>query len=95
MDLYLSNNSPRNTVLHNSEGQAIYKIVTPMKLGKRITTISKILPISSAASPEGMRDQFAYVAQIEWPIFARNRLRMQGQEMDARSYLQGDGLFKQ
>ena len=94
MELHLSNNSPRNTVLRNSEGQAIYKIVTPKKLGKRTTTVSKTLPLSSAASREDMRDQFVFIAQIDWPIFAKNKLRMQGNEMDASSYLQGDGLFK-
>jgi hypothetical protein len=92
MNLHLANNSPRNTVLRNSEGQAIYKIVTPKKLGKRTTTISKIVPSSS---PEDMRDHFAEVAQIDWPNLGKKRIRMGGQEIDARSYLRRDGVFMQ
>jgi hypothetical protein len=95
MELRLSNNSPRNTVLLNSEGQAIYKIVTPKKLGQRTTSVSKISPLSSTTSPEDALDKFVHVAQIDWPIVGQNTLRMQGQEVDARSYLKTDGFFKQ
>jgi hypothetical protein len=92
MELTLSNNSPRNTVLLNSEGRAIYKIVTPKKLGQRTTSISKISPLSSATSPEVT---FVHLATIDWPVVGRKKLRMQGEEMDARSYLKRDGFFTQ
>jgi hypothetical protein len=90
MDLYLSNNSPRNAVLTTAEGLAMYKMETPKKLGLRTTTVSKIVPNEKE---DDLQDNFAYLAQIEWPVFARDKLRFQREKVVAKSYLKGDGFL--
>jgi hypothetical protein len=44
MELHFTHNSATNTTLYLAEGQALYKIETPFSLGKRTTTISKVVP---------------------------------------------------
>ena len=90
MDLQLSRNSPRNTVLSLPEGQAMYKIVTPKRLGARTTTVSKITPSNNI---EDMKDHFVQFAQIEWPMIGWNQLTYQGQQMLAKNYLRMSGLL--
>jgi hypothetical protein len=91
MKLQLSVNSPKNTILRTPEGQEIYKIVTPRKFGRKVTTITKVVP---NLKWDDMHDRFAHLAEIVWPFCGKGTLRFQGFEVPAESYLRPDGLFK-
>src|SRR3984885_11959349 len=79
MQLYFSNNSPRNAILSNADGQAIYKIDTPKKWGHRISTISKIIPNTTK---DDMQDRFEEIGQIEWHTIHKTILKTGGSELE-------------
>ncbi|TFK34281.1 hypothetical protein BDQ12DRAFT_727059 [Crucibulum laeve] len=58
MHLYLSHNSPWNATYTTSEGQVIYKVETPLRLGTRTATIKRVIP-STELLDVGMRDRIA------------------------------------
>ncbi|KAF8594641.1 hypothetical protein BDV93DRAFT_549157, partial [Ceratobasidium sp. AG-I] len=59
----LSKTSPSNTVLMDPEGNEIYKVSTPYRLGKLETTVSR---------------QGETIATIQWKLFARSTMTMGG-----------------
>jgi hypothetical protein len=61
LELHFSDSSPLNTVLSNTDGQAIYKIETPRKMGSRTSQVFKIIPNEDAMD---MRDHFEKIAEV-------------------------------
>ncbi|KAB5591481.1 hypothetical protein CTheo_5085 [Ceratobasidium theobromae] len=61
----MTTTSPRNTVLTEPDGTAVYKVSTPRKLGNRITTITR-------------GDDSEVVAVIHWNLITKNTITMDG-----------------
>jgi hypothetical protein len=80
--LYFSKNSPRNTVLNNSDGHPIYKIETPLKWGHRTSTISKIIPNTTK---DDMQDRFEEIGQIEWHTVHKTIFKTFGNELECET----------
>lgn len=72
MNFYLSERGPLNSTFAAENGQIIYKVNTPMRLGTRTSTISKIMPndvvLHQEDEGEGevdMRDRFALCVTLD------------------------------
>ncbi|KAF9219198.1 hypothetical protein BS17DRAFT_789978 [Gyrodon lividus] len=90
MQLILSSESVRNTIITNESGQVLYKTSHPFKLiGMGTTTIQKI---KSNTDPMDMRDQFEVVGEIEWHLFGSSTFRINGQEMQTNDFLPRHGI---
>ncbi|KAF9235680.1 hypothetical protein BU15DRAFT_89512 [Melanogaster broomeanus] len=81
MQLTLSSESVRNTVMTNETGQVLYKSFHPFKLGKLgTTTIRKIRPNTDP------------LEQIEWRFYGSSTFRINGQEMQTSDFLPRHGI---
>ncbi|KAF9232115.1 hypothetical protein BU15DRAFT_81582 [Melanogaster broomeanus] len=90
MQLTLSSESVRNTVMTNETGQVLYKSFHPFKLGKLgTTTIRKIRPNTD---PLDVRDNFDVMGEIEWRLFGSSTFRINGQEMQTSDFLPRHGI---
>jgi hypothetical protein len=108
MELNFTRDSPLNTSLVNSDGQALYKITSPFKFPTRTTTISKVVPCwkmydydngkdskKDDSGGEDLMDKFLLVAQIDWKSMGSNKLRFGGIEHDANTFLAKRGALLQ
>ncbi|EGN95739.1 hypothetical protein SERLA73DRAFT_186926 [Serpula lacrymans var. lacrymans S7.3] len=91
MQLTLSSENVRDTVMTNLQGQVIYKIDTPWSLTARTTTIRKIRPSSS---PLSMRDDFEVVAEIDWHSWTSSKFRFNGNQVRSEDYIPSTGFTR-
>lgn len=95
MKLYLSSRSPINSVFTNEDGQAIYKVETPMTM-KRVATITRVIPNDivpqdgEAADPD-MKDRYAFMASVEFNHLSSTRITLVGSEFTTNSYFTREG----
>ncbi|KAL0947265.1 hypothetical protein HGRIS_013387 [Hohenbuehelia grisea] len=75
MKLYMSKTSAKNATYALENGQVIYRVDTPLKLGNRVTTIERIAPNHT---PNDMHDAFNELAKIEWQVIKSSRINMHG-----------------
>lgn len=95
MHLYLSGRSPLNGVYTDENGQAIYKVHTPLKLSDRTSTITRSIP-DDIPRREGLddvtfQDRFAHLAQIDWRTIDSTKIRFAGESLDTGNLFRKDG----
>ncbi|KAF9463420.1 hypothetical protein BDZ94DRAFT_1258757 [Collybia nuda] len=96
MNLHLSDRSPINATYFNDDGQAIYKVETPIRLGTRTSTITRVIP-NDATPNDGdgdevdMRDRFGFLAQIEHKPFSSSVIKFGGIETEVKHYFRKEG----
>ncbi|KAF5387170.1 hypothetical protein D9615_002093 [Tricholomella constricta] len=95
MHLYLSTRSPLNSVFSTAEGQALYKVETPMAAGTRTSTISCIVPNDipqhHSAHTVSMQNRFGHLAQVEHNVISSSILRFGGNEFATKDYFRKVG----
>ncbi|KAK0186378.1 hypothetical protein F5146DRAFT_1161148 [Armillaria mellea] len=102
MNLYQTSSGMLNNSYANESGQVIYKVSTPNKFSRRVTTISRILPpehppredtdLRGARSEEvDFQDRFVTLGYIDWKVFVSSVLRFNGTEVKATEYLRKQG----
>ncbi|KAF9463421.1 hypothetical protein BDZ94DRAFT_610006 [Collybia nuda] len=94
MNLHLSSPSPLNATYSNDAGQVIYKVDTPLKLGREITTIKRVIPNDIADSENDevdMRDRFGFLGQIEHKAIASSVIKFGGAEIETKDYFRKEG----
>jgi len=95
MNLYLSTHSPLRSVFTNEDGQAIYKVETPILEVTRTATISRVIPNDvpkegEEADPD-MRDKYAFTGSVEFKNLSSSRIKLGGSEFLAKSYFRKEG----
>ncbi|KAG1836859.1 hypothetical protein F4604DRAFT_1660508 [Suillus subluteus] len=91
MQLTLSTEHVRNTIITNEQGQVIYKTETPFQLlGVRTTTIWKVKPNDDQ---HHMQDRFDVLGEIEWHTFASSKFRCGGTEVETKEFIPKRGLL--
>lgn len=98
MNFYLSERGPLNSTFAAENGQIIYKVNTPMRLGTRTSTISKIMPndvvLHQEDEGEGevdMRDRFALLAVVEHKPIKSSVIKFGGTEVETLKYFRKEG----
>lgn len=108
MDLYLSHNSPVNTILFDASGRALFRVHTPgfapgvIRWTRKTTTIYRIS--SEAASSykvdldprEGEECWDLGVkekSRIHWHTFSSTRIIYNGQILEVRDFMPREGVL--
>ncbi|TFK34267.1 hypothetical protein BDQ12DRAFT_763694 [Crucibulum laeve] len=101
MHLYLSHQEPWNATYTTAEGQVIYKVKTPLRLGTWTATIQRVIPNTelldspvgtpSAVEPN-FQDRFGQLGQIEFHNIQSSRIRYQGQDVEASVFFRKSGF---
>ncbi|KAF9466720.1 hypothetical protein BDZ94DRAFT_1212195, partial [Collybia nuda] len=93
MNLYLSNHSPIHSTFTGNDGQALYKVDTPMKVFGRTSTITRAVSEELLNLEDGvdMRDRFEFLAQIEYKAFASSIIKFEDTRVETRAYFQKEG----
>lgn len=97
MNLHLSERSPLHSTFSNDAGQVIYTVETPMGLGTRTSTITKVR--SNNAVPKighevDMQDRFGFLAQVKHKPLSSSVLKFAGDEIETKYFRkEGWGLY--
>ena len=75
---FLSNNPLNSVVEDAATGRVLYNIVTPFKVGKRMTTIY---------------DASGHEVAVYKHRWGHDQIELRGQKMDASDWLAKDGIF--
>lgn len=91
MHLYLTDPSPLHSTFTTAEGQALYKVETPIKVTGRTAVIGRAIPNDvrrggGHPAKEDMKDQYGPLAEIEFNRVASSSLRFGTSEMGANAY---------
>jgi len=93
MKFYLSTSSPINSAFTNEDGQAIYKVETPLLKLPWVTSISRVIPndLPQEDADPDMRDNYTFMAQIEFHDISPSKITLVGSEFTAKSYFRKEG----
>lgn len=95
MNLHLSKRSPLNSIFSNDNGQIIYKVETPLNIGARTSTITRVVPNDLERAQGGemdMQGRFGLLAQIVHKPFLSSILKFNGVEVKTKDYFRKEGL---
>jgi hypothetical protein len=91
----MSDRSPLYSVFTNEDGQAIYKVETPMIGITRTATITRVIPNDIPQDGEDaevdMKDRYAFMASVEFNHLTSARIRLVGSEFTTKSYFKKEG----
>jgi hypothetical protein len=79
------NNHFLNTTYSTEDGQALYKVQTPMAWRKS-SAISKLLPDNIPSSSGEPEARYGHLASIPWTAVGYCYIRMTGGDIDTRTF---------
>ena len=97
MHLYLSPNSPWSATYSNTEGQIIYKAISPryFGIGPLSVTIERAVPSNVAKTETKQTTDFCSLAEIDFPAnpLTASRIRYNSIDMSTNDFFKKTGIF--